>query len=175
MTKLKTFRLKGLEKIELAPILADGGMGTEFFQIGDTVPDSFSITKAEDTINSEFVEEVDDPIDESVSQKGERTIAWETKNLHPDVFSKLFGGSVDKVKKEWAENDTVSFVELSVKVTAKTGAYIQMPRVRISNAGDLFLKKSAMSTIKVQGKMLKPTKEGEKAFKIVYPNTVTIA
>lgn len=169
-TKLKSLRLKGLEKVEVAPLMADGTTGEAWVEIGDTVPDSFVINKAEDTVTEEFIEESDEAIDEITSQKGVRTVTWQTKNIHPDVFKLLAGGTADATTQAWIENPMEEAKELSVRATSKTGIQVVFNRVKLRINGDLNFQKSALAKITISGKQLTPTKAEEAGYKIIYPD-----
>jgi len=168
--KANVIRLKGLEKVETAPLAADGGLGTEWTEWGSTTPDSFVITKGDDSVTEEFIEEAEDAIDEITTQKGLREVTWSTKNVHSDVFLAIAGGSFDQASQTWSEDANADAREVSLRATSKTGIVVTIARVKIRISGDLKFSKNALSQLTIKGKQLAPLKAGVKGFTIQYPN-----
>ena len=170
---LKSLRLEGLKCVEVAKLGSNGETGTDWVQVGDTVPDSFGINKADDTTTEEFIEESDAAIDEITSQKGIRSITWQTKNVHPDVFKTIARGEFDNLA--WAEESTEEAKELSVRATSMNGIQVVFNRVKIRINGDLNFQKSALAKLTITGKQLAPLLSSEKTFKIIYPEGTTVS
>jgi hypothetical protein len=77
-------RILGLVSIEIADIAGDGGLGTAWEAIGETVKDSCVFTESDPTKTEFFIEESDDPIE---------SINWSTNNVRGRFMEKLFGGT----------------------------------------------------------------------------------
>lgn len=172
MTKLGTIRLKGLEKVEIAPLATDGGITsveTDWVELGSTTPDSFVISKADDSVTEEFIEEMEDAIDEVTTQKGAREISWSTKNVHSDVFKAIAGSTYDTESKTWSEDPNENGKEVSVRATSSNGIVVTIARVKLRFTGELKFTKNSLTQLTVKGKQLAPTKEGVKGFTIKYP------
>lgn len=171
--KAKVIRLKGLSKVETAPLAADGGIGTEWTEWGSTTPDSFVITKADDTSTEEFIEEAEEAIDELTTQKGAREVTWSTKNVHSDVFVEIAGGAFDEEKQIWSENPNDTAKEVSVRATSSNGIVVTIARVKIRLSGDFKFSKNALTQLTIKGKQLAPLKEGVPGYTIAYPSVAS--
>lgn len=170
--KANVIRLKGLAKVETAPLAADGGIGAEWTEWGSTTPDSFVITKGDDTVTEEFIEEAEEAVDEITTQKGVREVTWGTKNVHSDVFLAIAGGVFDEATQTWSEDPNAEAKEVSVRATSKTGIVVTIARAKIRFSGDLKFTKNSLTQLTIKGKQLSPAKAGVAGFSIQYPQTV---
>lgn len=148
MAKLDSSRLIGLKKVELTPY----GETEAWIEIGDTVPDSFVITKADDTVTEEFIEEGEMAIEEIVTQKGAREISWSTKNVSGEVFHKIMGGSY--ANETWTENPSEKVKEFKLRATSNNGVQVVIPRISLRVTGELKFSKNALAQLTLKGKQL---------------------
>lgn len=174
MSESKVIRLKGLKKVEIAPYVSGADVkNATFTEVGSTTPDSFVITKAEDSYTEEFIEEHDLAIDELLTQKGGREVTWSTKNVSSEVFQQLAGGTISKNETTneviWKENPNAAPIEVWVRATSVNGIEVTIPRVRIKISGDLKFSKNALSQLTIKGKQIMDPSENAPAFSIKYP------
>ncbi|GEM_PF-6125354 len=167
--KFDVVRLKGLKSVEICPVEDYQKTSEKWYEWGQTTPDSFVISRGDDTVTEEFIEEADDAIDELTTQKGTREITWNTKNLHPDVFIAVMGGKLEN--NQWEEPVSGSDKEVALRVTSTNGIEIVMPRVKIRVTGDIKFSKNALSELTIKGKQLAPG-NNESGFIIKYPTDV---
>ncbi|MCD8080149.1 MAG: hypothetical protein LUF04_06980 [Bacteroides sp.] len=169
-TKFDVVRLKGLKSVEICPADEYGESDANWYEWGQTSPDSFVISKGDDSVTEEFIEEADDAIDELTTEKGTREITWNTKNLHPDVFTAVMGGEFKNG--QWAEPVSSDAKEVALKITSVNDVVIEMPRVKIRVSGDIKFSKNALSELTIKGKQLAPGND-KSGFIIKYPSEVT--
>lgn len=163
---VKVFTL-GLSKIEMGAIAQDGGMGATLAQLGYTNQNSAQLTMEIPTATEFFAEEVDDPV--LVSKKaGAITFAFDIMNPAPETLEQLMGGTAGKSddsltdKDQWEAPDSVSDVELSLKITPKQGYCFAVPRASISANLTGNFAASSLMLLHVEAKVMTPTKTGTK-------------
>lgn len=172
MSQLRVMRLKGLKSVEIAPLKADGTVDeSKFVEFGQTTSDSFVISKGEDTVTEEFIEETDEAVEELTTQKGIREITWSTKNVHADVFLNVAGGSLSDDNKSWVEDPNAEAKEVALRVTSQNGIQIDIARVKIRMSGDIKFSKNALTELTITAKQL-ATADGTSGFKITYPQAI---
>lgn len=164
MGKLNVTRLKGLKSVEIKEL---GVENAEWIELGQTTPDSFVITKGDDSVTEEFIEEMEDAIDEMTTQKGVREITWSTKNVDKDVFKAIAGGTV--TGNVWSEDASSPAKEVSIKATSENGIVATIARAKIRFTGDLKFSRNALSQLTIKAKQLAPEDNSEAGFKIEYP------
>lgn len=86
-------KILGLASIKIAPIASDGGMGTDFFTVGETVAGTASMTSEDNTVTDFTIEESDSPVESVVTQQGKISINWSTYSVNYRTLNKLFGGT----------------------------------------------------------------------------------
>lgn len=164
MTEIKVTRLKGLKKVEIKDLSAETPVWVE---VGQTTPDSFVITKADDSVTEEFVEEMEEAIDEITTQKGSREITWSTKNVDKSVFMAIAGGKVEG--NVWTEDPKAAAKEVSIRATSENDVVATIARAKIRFSGDLKFTKNSLSQLTIKAKQLAPLND-EPGFTIQYPN-----
>ena len=165
MSELNVMRLKGLKKVEIKDLSNESSL---FVEIGSTTPDSFVITKGDDSVTDEFIEEMEEAVDEITTQKGVREVTWSTKNVHKDVFMAIAGGAYDESTKTWSENANGSAKEVSIRATSENGVVATISRAKIRFSGDLKFTKNSLSQLTIKAKQLAPL-DSEAGFSIQYP------
>jgi len=162
-----------LEKVEMGPIAEDGGMGTSLTVFGYTENGTMVLSEEEGSEQDFFVEEQDEPIFVAQTQQGAKVLNWATNDVTPAQIERVKGGeatgdgTATPLTYEMPENE--EFPELSVKVTTRTGHVIEMPRVRIKARFDWTVGKGALAKVMIRGRVLKPTKDGVKAMRLIIP------
>ena len=165
MSELNVMRLKGLKKVEIKDLSDESSL---FVEIGSTTPDSFVITKGDDSVTDEFIEEMEEAVDEITTQKGVREVTWSTKNVHKDIFEAIAGGTYNESTKTWSENANDSAKEVSIRATSENGIIATISRAKIRFSGDLKFTKNSLSQLTIKAKQLAPL-DGEAGFSIEYP------
>lgn len=154
----------GLEKIEFAPILGDGGIGTTWTQYGLTAEDSFTMAEEDPAVTDMKVEEFDAPV-VTISTEGKTTITFSVADPDIETLFNLKGGTITGTSpsRVWGKADTLPTIEMSVKITPKEGfTAIRVPRASISAKINSTLNKKSLMVIEVTCTVLVPTKSGEK-------------
>jgi hypothetical protein len=92
---MPTGSLKGVTKIEIAPVAEDGGMAADadLIQIGATVKGSVTMTTTAPTFNDIFTEESTLPYD-SITTPGPSQLVWSTYDITPENAVELLGGEI---------------------------------------------------------------------------------
>lgn len=147
----------GLLSIEVGSIAADGDVASLFEALGVTYKDTAEITQEEGEKIEHFCEESDDAIESFVS-KGKTTIKWSIVDFTPETLQKIFGGNVSDGK--WEAPDSAPAIEMSVKVTPKSGKAFVFPRCSVSAIMNYKLAKSGIAQAAVTATVLQPVKAG---------------
>ena len=158
----------GLEKIEFAPILGDGGIGTTWTQYGLTAEDTFSMAEEDPTTTDLYVEESDTPV-VSIVKEGKTTITFNIADPDIETLYNLKGGTTSgsAPNRIWEKADTLPTLELSVKITPKEGfTAIRIPRASVSAKLNSTLSKKTLLVLEVTCTILTPTKSGTKSIYI---------
>lgn len=165
-------RIFGLQKVEIAPIAVDGGLGTDWMIIGETVVGSASITTEDNQTTDIFEEESDSPLESIVTQAGKMSFNWSTYRLDPVVLVRLLGGvhtpASEGVPEKWDAPDSFPDIEASVRWTDKKGVVVQSPRVKISSKMGVSFTKDALGQLDMVGTILKPTKANTARMSIIF-------
>lgn len=149
----------GLISLEFAEVAADGGPGTVFEALGQTLEDSLSITKEDGTMTTINVEETDLPIFEQETL-GSTTIVFDCPNPDMEVFAKLTGGTYEAVSGKYSSANSVSQKEWTLKITASQGGIISYNRCKVKAAFQGSLGKNNALSVNVSLRVLQPTKAG---------------
>lgn len=158
----------GLEKIEFAPILGDGGIGTTWTQYGLTAEDTFSMAEEDPTTTDQYVEESDTPV-VSIVKEGKTTITFNVADPDIETMYNLKGGTISgsSPSRIWEKADTLPTIEMSVKISPKEGfTAIRIPRASVSAKLNSTLSKKTLLVIEVTCTVLVPTKSGTKSIYI---------
>ena len=151
---------RGLTKIELSDIAEDGGVGTDFEQLGLTDADSTANFGQADATETLFMAaESDQPVDKDVTP-GAITLTYSLLDPDPDKMVVLFGGSATGTgsAKVWSAPLQVQTIEKSVKITPKKGMVITVVRGQLSAKVNFDLQKTGKMVIDVSIAVLLPNK-----------------
>lgn len=86
-------KVLGLASVKISDIASDGGMGSDFFTVGETVKGSANLTSEDNTVTDFEIEESDSPIESVVTAFGKLLINWSSFNIGFRLLYKLFGGT----------------------------------------------------------------------------------
>jgi len=166
----------GLTKIELAPIAVDGGPGTVFTEIGNTVQGTAQLTQADGTTTDFKIEEQDDPVESIVSEKGKKTLAFSCYDVDGPTLVKFFGGTftaynaVGPVHAKYEPDDSAPTVENTVRLTDKKGNIFTIVRGNIAAKFNWSFTKDKLAQVDLTVDVLVPTKANTPSFSIQYPD-----
>lgn len=162
-----------LEKIEIGDIAADGGMGTTLTEFGYTELDSLSFVEDEGTEQDFRIEEEDIEIWIAQTVDGAKNLSWRTNDITPEHIALVKGGTAGgdgtTTPLTYAFPTTETFPEQSVKITLRTGQFIDIPRVRLKARFDWQIGKGAIAACAIMGRILKPTKADTPPLTITTP------
>lgn len=86
-------KVYGLSKVEIAPIASDGGAGTSFTELGETVAGTANLTQ-EDNQETDFnIEESDSPIASITSTFGKLIANWSSYKINASMLQMVLGGT----------------------------------------------------------------------------------
>lgn len=164
----------GLKKLEIAPLAADGGPGTEFTEIGFTSKGTFQFQEEDPTEKVVEVEESSTPL-KRFKKAGARSIVFSLADPDTDALAKVRGGTVSTVAstsevkgtKTYAEDDAKAH-ECTIRVTPEEG-FKTMTYNRVSLFGKLSGGFGAEQELllEITADVLKPTKTGVKTFEAI--------
>ena len=83
----------GLASIKIADVASDGGMGTDFYTVGETVKGTAQLTSEDNTVTDFEIEESDSPVESVVTTIGKMLINWSSYKIGYLLLKKLFGGT----------------------------------------------------------------------------------
>lgn len=158
LTSLPTY---GLAKIEVAPLLDDGGTGTAWATLGYTEENSCKLVEADPEITSHTPEELDTPIVE-IFKAGKTSLAFSIIDPVPATLVTIKGGTTtgSTPNRVWNAPDLSASVDMSVKITPVSGYKVTISRVRmIAKINAEFSKKSLLK-IDVTATVMPPNKSG---------------
>lgn len=159
----------GLAKIEYADIAGDGGAGTSFTEIGETVNGSCTITSTDPQTTDFNIEESDSPVESVVSTPAEISLATSTYNVEADQLVALFGGTKTAGPPVvWEAPDQLPEMEKTFRLTDKKGNVILIPRAKIQSKLNISFAKDKLGQLDLAIKVLQPNKSGVKRLKITY-------
>lgn len=146
--------LNGLQKIELGDVQGDGtempAVMTEGFR---TYRDSVTLSEDDPDIQEEFADQSDDPFI-VLSTKGAKTIKGSTFDYSPETLKKLKGGTI--VDSKWKEPDVMPIIYQAVRLTTKTGATVECPKVQVFAKFNAEFKQKGVSLLEFTLKPLAP-------------------
>jgi hypothetical protein len=151
----------GIFKIEFGDIPPDGGLAASFAALGYTREGTLAFNVTDDQTQDINVEELDDPIMQTVTTKGTTDISWSQVDWDNDVMLAYFGGAV--VNNQWQAPEQSPTLEKALKITPKDGKPFIYPRVKVTakvnydSTGKIF-------QLDVTCRKLKPEKTGISAF-----------
>ena len=144
------------KKLEIAPLSADGSIGTEWTNCVDSAREGtaqFQGSSADSTIHKNVQGETLD-----ISRtKGEMTVNWQTADMTPTAIAMLTGGTAttDAEGDNWspAEDENQS-IYLSVRITSSNNVEYTLPKVSI----DTFpmVNDDDLHYFQVEGTVVKP-------------------
>lgn len=152
----------GFGKFEIGDIASDGGPGTSLASPGNTYRDSANFEQEEAETHDFEVEEQDTPIASIITKPGTMKITWEVVDFDVSVMQKLFGGTTSGGA--WNHPDRLPEVEQTVKFTPKQGKPFLFPRCKLTSSFVYDMKRTGIARIKIEAKVLKPTKAGVAPF-----------
>jgi hypothetical protein len=165
----------GLQKVEISPIAGDGGIGTAFVQVGNTLSDSMQLQTAQGTTTDFNIEESDNPV-LSITKAGTATIKWSCVDVSADTLVLLFGGTksgsgtvVDPFI--YTPPVTILAQEKSVKVTDGGGKILAIVRASVYPVFNWSFGKTKIAQVDITATILTPTKANTKPFTITYPGS----
>ena len=151
----------GIFGIKFGAIESDGGVATSFAALGDTREGTLAFNAADDQTQDIRVEEKDDPIMQTVTQKGTLDISWSMVDWDDAILIALFGGAV--VNGQWQAPDQSPDLEKSLMIVPRSGKSFVYPRVKVTakvnydNTGKIF-------QLDITCRKLKPEKVGQSGF-----------
>ncbi|MDD4820355.1 MAG: hypothetical protein PHD21_05940 [Flavobacteriales bacterium] len=151
MASIATF---GLSKIEVKKVSA---VDTEYKTLGMTYQDSCSLTQNDPEVVEHYAEESESPV-VSVARAGKIVLSFSVMDADVDTLVSLLGGSKSETG-AWNAPDSAPVVEMSIRVTPKSGMVIEIPRASVvakisgnfSRSG-LFLVAVTATVLKTDGK-----------------------
>lgn len=172
MAQKKVF---GLTSVLMGAIANDGGMGTTLTELlGRTAKDSASLIYTPPSTSDVEIEESDDPDDTLTTAIGTWELKFDSYNVAAKTMSDVCGGTYtagdEDTPDTWESPDPMDYMEKSFRVTTRNGAVVDLPRVKYIAAPNLDFAKSKLGTLKVTGKVMKPTKSGVKSVKFTDPS-----
>ncbi|WP_288447909.1 hypothetical protein [uncultured Chryseobacterium sp.] len=160
----------GVAKIELAPVASDGGMGTVFKKLGETMLGTLKINMEDGTTTDFNVEEFDEPIFTRTT-KGAMSFDFDVANPDADTLVEVGAGSKDANGNYIPPIGSVT-VERSLKITPEIGFGFNVVRTLITYKFTTDMGKDNLLGVSVNAKVLRPTKENTPSFELVkYPIT----
>ena len=124
MASVATF---GLSKIE---IKKTEETEDQYKTLGMTYQDSCMLTQNEPEVIDHYAEESDVPV-VSVSKGGKVLLTFSIMDADVDALVELMGGTKDLESGAWNAPDVNPTVELSIRVTPKSGLQIEIPRASV--------------------------------------------
>ena len=124
MASVATF---GLSKIEIKKTEETEG---QYKTLGMTYQDSCMLTQNEPEVIDHYAEESDVPV-VSVSKGGKVLLTFSIMDADVDALVELMGGTKDLESGAWNAPDVNPTVELSIRVTPKSGLQIEIPRASV--------------------------------------------
>lgn len=152
MASVATF---GLSRIEIKKTSdADGSYKT----LGMTYQDSCSLVQNDPEVTDHYAEESDVPV-VSVSKAGKIVLSFSIMDADVDTLTELMGGEKDAESGAWHAPEVDPGMELSVRLTPKSGLQIEIPRASVvaklngsfSRSG-IFLIAVTATVLKAEGK-----------------------
>lgn len=135
-------KVLGLASVKISEVASDGGMGTDFFTVGETVKGSAKMS-AEDPTTTDFeIEESSSPIESIVTTEAKLQLAWSSFNIGFRLLYKLFGGTGNLKQ----ASGSVNVLGALTGGSAYTAGYYEDVALTTSGAGT-----GARANIKVVG------------------------
>lgn len=152
MASIATF---GLSRIEIKKTSA---LESTYKTLGMTYQDSCTLTQNDPEVTDHYAEESDVPV-VSVSKAGKVILAFSVMDADVDTLTELMGGTKDAESGAWNAPDSDPMMELSLRVTPKSGLQIEIPRASVvaklsggfSRSG-IFLVTVSATVLKAEGK-----------------------
>lgn len=158
----------GVAKIELAPIASDGGMGTAFKTLGETMLGTLKINMEDGTTTDFNVEEYDEPIFTRTT-KGAMSFDFDVANPDADTLVEVGAGTKDEDGNYIPPINHV-VVERSLRITPEVGFGFDVVRTLITYKITTDMGKDSLMGVSVNAKVLRPTKANTPSFEMIkYP------
>jgi hypothetical protein len=142
----------GLATVEIADVASDGGIGTAWQPVGETVADSASLTSTTPS-NTDFkIEESDAPVESVVSTPAVISFAWSTFNIDYDSLVLLFGGTKTLTAALGGVN---SFGAITGGSSYTNGTYLNVPLTGGAGTGayaDITIAGGAVTAVSIRAK-----------------------
>lgn len=163
----------GLLSVELSPIAGDGGLGTAFVTLGNTLQDSASLTSAAGQTTDFNIEESDSPV-LSITKAGAMTFKLSCVDVSADTLVLLFGGTKTGAGTVaspyiYTPPTAIAAVEKSLRLTDLQGNILKVVRASVFPTFNWAFAKTKIAQVDITCTILTPTKPATKAFTITYP------
>ncbi len=147
MASIATF---GLSKIEAKAVSAVDG---DYKILGMTYQDTCTLTQNEPEEIEHYAEESDSPI-VSVSRPGKIILSFSIMDADVDTLVSLLGGNKGE-NGSWNAPEVIPSIEMSLRVTPKSGMVIEIPRARVVAKFNGSFSRSGVFLISVTATVLK--------------------
>lgn len=124
MASVATF---GLSRIE---VKKTSEAESSYKTLGMTYQDSCSLVQNDPEVTDHYAEESEVPV-VSVSKAGKIVLSFSVMDADVDTLVELMGGTKDAESGAWNAPDVDPAMELSVRVTPKSGLQIEIPRASV--------------------------------------------
>lgn len=124
MASVATF---GLSRIE---VKKTSETESSYKTLGMTYQDSCSLIQNDPEVTDHYAEESDVPV-VSISKAGKIVLSFSIMDADVDTLVELMGGTKDTESGTWNAPDVDPAMELSVRVTPKSGLQIEIPRASV--------------------------------------------
>lgn len=151
---------RGLAKIEMGDVAADGGPGTDLDPLSKTDRDSpITMVEADPTIDRLFSHEDDDPLDTEVTG-GEKPFLFTIVDPDLATFARIFGGTVTGAgdAATWGMPSNKAIKNQTVKAYPKKGLITTIVNGSVYGKINHDMSKAGKLAIDVVVEPLKPTK-----------------
>ena len=147
MASIATF---GLSKIEAKAVNAVDG---DYKILGMTYQDTCTLTQNEPEEIEHYAEECDTPV-VCVSRPGKIILSFSIMDADVDTLVSLLGGSKSE-SGAWNAPEVIPSIEMSIRVTPKSGMVIEIPRARVVAKFNGSFSRSGVFLISVTATVLK--------------------
>lgn len=160
-------KLLAVSSIQVAPIAADGDVGTVFATLGNIYKETAEFTTEQDADIEHEYEEFDEP-GEIVPGVKKTKLKWTITDFSTANLVKILGGTATGVAPDdtWTPPSTSQIIEMSVKITPKVGKVFTIPRVYLRANIDYKLQRSGIAKVVIEGRVLTPKKAGVGSYKL---------
>jgi len=147
-----------MASLQMGPVGADGGMGTDLVDVDDPVRDTAVITQADGT-KTPFPQEIADDPYFAVTIPGDKELDIDFYAKNAAQMKKICGGTVTPgasgAPDSWSPGPDEP-TEQSVAITMKDGSKIELARVNVNFTFEWKFQRSGLPLIHVKGDILNP-------------------